>query len=127
MLVKLNSCNYRNYISKGERQSCLSIQGTRNRVRRNKLAARKRMATAAILIIIFFGILLFTTNAYGSEPITYETVVVEQGDSLWGIARSYCGSGRDIRVFINKIIELNNIEDDYIFPGMVLKIPVEKL
>lgn len=84
----------------------------------------RRMLAAVVLLVMVSCIIFFTINAYGSPPEYYEKVVVGQGDSLWIIAKKYCGKGTDIRFFINEIIEINGIEGDYIFPGMVLKIPV---
>lgn len=55
-----------------------------------------------------------------AEP-TYVTYTVQQGDSLWAIARKIMGSGTTYN--INKIKELNGLTGTIILPGQTLKIP----
>lgn len=47
------------------------------------------------------------------------THIVKPGDTLWGIAQTYLGSGQHVR----KIMEENHLTSDRLSPGMALKIP----
>lgn len=53
------------------------------------------------------------------EKPTYTTYVVQDGDSLWKIAKTLLGNGNDWP----KIAELNGIKDTIIYAGQKLKIP----
>lgn len=46
---------------------------------------------------------------------------VESGDTLWNIARSYLGSWTKY----NMIMSLNNLQNETIYPGQILKIPLK--
>lgn len=53
------------------------------------------------------------------DPYTYYTVV--PGDTLWGIAERFLGSGYKY----SEIAVLNGLTSDIIYPGQVLKIPTK--
>jgi LysM repeat protein len=55
-------------------------------------------------------------------PVATASVVVEQGDSLWGIAASIAPD-RDPRDVIHEIRELNGLRGSLIQPGQVLLVP----
>lgn len=46
---------------------------------------------------------------------------VESGDTLWNIARTYLGSWTKY----NMIMSLNNLQNETIYPGQILKIPLK--
>lgn len=52
----------------------------------------------------------------------YITYTVKKGDSLWKIASTYLGNGSKY----TEIATLNNIKDNFIYAGQVLKIPTKK-
>lgn len=57
---------------------------------------------------------------------TYEEAVVQQGDSLWKLADQYNETvGVDVREMIQRIVEENGLEDPYIYPGQVIRIPMD--
>lgn len=68
-----------------------------------------------------------TSNVYGwvdSSTISissssYRTYTVQSGDSLWAIASTMLGNGSRYP----EIATLNNIKDNFIYPGQVLLIP----
>ncbi|MBX6394681.1 MAG: LysM peptidoglycan-binding domain-containing protein [Alicyclobacillaceae bacterium] len=51
------------------------------------------------------------------------TVVVQEGDTLWGIAERFAGPDVDRRQWIFQVRRMNHLEDATIYPGMVLRIP----
>ena len=55
----------------------------------------------------------------GSTAVTYCVHTVVKGDTLWGIAEKYLGSG----VRYKEIKTLNGLDSDTIYSGQKLKIP----
>ncbi|MBM7805373.1 nucleoid-associated protein YgaU [Geodermatophilus bullaregiensis] len=51
------------------------------------------------------------------------SVVVEPGDTVWSIAGEVTGDGQDVRVVVDAIEELNDLEDSVVVPGQVLQLP----
>ncbi|MEX5719046.1 LysM peptidoglycan-binding domain-containing protein [Geodermatophilus maliterrae] len=51
------------------------------------------------------------------------SVVVEPGDTVWSIAGELAGDGQDVRVVVDAIEELNDLEDSAVVPGQVLQLP----
>lgn len=62
------------------------------------------------------------------EPIEYydTTVLVQEGDTLWGIAKDAVGERVDVRDSIRDIITENNLDSANIRPGMQLKVKAVK-
>lgn len=55
-----------------------------------------------------------------SKP-EYRDYLVKAGDSLWGIAQKELGSGLRYK----EIMEINGLDSTLIYPGQILKLPVE--
>jgi nucleoid-associated protein YgaU len=51
------------------------------------------------------------------------SVVVQPGDTVWSIAGEVAGDGRDVRVVVDAIEELNDLEGSVVVPGQVLELP----
>lgn len=62
------------------------------------------------------------------EPIEYydTTVLVQEGDTLWGIAKDAVGEEVDVRDVVRHIILNNNLKDGVIHPGMTLRVKAVK-
>lgn len=60
--------------------------------------------------------------ALGDTPPVVATVVVEPGDTLWGIAAARY-PGDDVRVRIDEIERLNGLHSPQIDVGEVLQLP----
>lgn len=58
-----------------------------------------------------------TNNSETKKPKTYK---VKKGDSLWAIAQEHLGNGSRYP----EIKSLNNLTNDVIYPGQILKLPV---
>ena len=79
------------------------------------------MTVLLISMITFTSIL--TLNAYSKDIPQFDYVNVQQGDSLWSIAKDYAGN-KDIRQVVYEISELNNIHNNPIHIGDIIKIPL---
>lgn len=80
------------------------------------------------LSILFISILVFasmaTLNAYSKDIPQYNYITVEDGDTLWSIATNYSHSNTDIRKLVYEISSENGIYNASIYPGDVIKIPM---
>ncbi|MDY0234494.1 MAG: LysM peptidoglycan-binding domain-containing protein [Gudongella sp.] len=80
--------------------------------------------TLALLAIIVVSI-VSSTGAYSIESThEIEHYWVQQGDTLWDIAREFSPEGYDIREMIYKIKEQNNMDTSMIIEGVKLEIPL---
>ena len=61
--------------------------------------------------------------AAGQSEEQREAVVVP-GDTLWSLAAEYAPRGRDVRVYIDQIIRVNNLNGPLIYPGQTLYLPL---
>lgn len=55
--------------------------------------------------------------------VTYNTVQVSEGESLWSIAEKNFPNESDLRNVINEIIDVNSLSSSTIKVGQTLKIP----
>ena len=83
-----------------------------------------RVIAVAMIPVVLAGIYF----AVAREPIQYEdtTVIVQEGDTLWGIAKDAVGEEVDVRDVIRHMILNNNLKDGVIHPGMTLKVKAIK-
>lgn len=72
-----------------------------------------------LLLNNLLGIVFASSNTYND----YQKVFVQKGDSLWNIAKENNTNGEDVRKMVYEIREVNNIKNEWIKPGDVLKIP----
>lgn len=97
----------------------------RVRAPRRAEVRRHRVALGAATVILAAAMLLATgpEGISSAGPKTAKrVVVVEPGDTLWGIAATSAPSGTDLRAYIAELSELNEL-DAPIHPGMRLKLP----
>lgn len=78
--------------------------------------------------ILFISILAFTSmttlNAYSKDIPQFDYIKVTEGDTLWSIASDY-DDNKEIRQVIYEISEANNIDDALIYPGDIIKVPLQ--
>ncbi|MCL1873088.1 MAG: hypothetical protein FWF85_03115 [Clostridiales bacterium] len=83
----------------------------------------------SLFLGLTFGVSLraYTNPGYeaGQQSRIIKRVIVNQGDTLWGlIEENYSYSG-DIRKAIYEVQKINNLQTAIINPGEVLYIPLE--
>jgi len=92
-----------------------------------KVTDVKRFKRFMFISILFVSILVFasmtTLKAYSKNIPQFDYIRVEKGDTLWSIASKNM-NGKDIRKTVYEISKLNNIHDSVIYPGDILKLPV---
>jgi nucleoid-associated protein YgaU len=91
-----------------------------------RLTRRARRLLAGVLagaVVVAGGWLAASTEDDGPLQLVSETTtVVQEGDTLWSIARSVAGDA-DVRVVVDGIQRLNDLEDADLEPGQVLHLP----
>ena len=77
------------------------------------------MITGLILSLSILATLLMPHPAYAqSEQVqVYESVVIQEGDTLWDLALQYAPEEQDIRSYIQEVRELNRMTSDQIHAG----------
>lgn len=52
------------------------------------------------------------------------TIIVDEGDTLWNIAKPYYDGDKDFRNLIYSIKKINDLEESLIYPGQKIIIPL---
>jgi nucleoid-associated protein YgaU len=95
--------------------------------RRGRLARSGALAALVVLLAVSVADVVGGGRALASDtpsprPVTTQSVVVEQGDSLWLIAGRTAPES-DPREVVTRIRELNGMRSNLIQPGQVLLVP----
>jgi hypothetical protein len=78
--------------------------------RANRLrVARRRFATGLALVAIVIVVLMGGGSSIASKPGAPDSVVLQQGDTLWGLASRFAPAGVDKRAYVDALYELNGI------------------
>ena len=107
--------------------TCVRCSGSRRTGSAVRLTRRARrllgvlVAAVAILLGVWVGSVAGAGDE-GLDLVSDSTVVVQQGDTLWSIARSVAGD-QDVRLVVDTIQELNGMHDAALRPGQVLRLP----
>lgn len=101
-----------------------------------KEAGKKRVKIGitrgqAILYTLLLGIVFYLmgslmVGSVNADTTQYEVVTVKAGQSVWQLAMEHSQSAdADIRETVDHIIEVNGLENVFIYPGQSLKIPLQ--
>jgi len=107
---------------------CTPVCGREERAeyRRKKALRKKAFSVAAIVMILTLltgSMLLAFAKNVSDDSIVYNTVAVEDGDTLWSIAKENFPDS-DPRDVIQEICDINCIDHHTIYAGMTLLVPV---
>jgi LysM repeat protein len=92
-----------------------------------RMTRRGRVVVTMLLLVVVLGALtLFSGHSAATgesgTPAPTRTVVVGEGDTLWGIAADVAGPG-DIREVVHDIEKLNSLPGPGLVEGQVLAVP----
>ncbi|MGZ9584163.1 LysM peptidoglycan-binding domain-containing protein [Paenibacillus marinisediminis] len=109
---------------------------TKQQQAKSRAFRSRRMRRAALLMTLFIG-LCFTftsivqawtgeTDAAVEAGIQVESVIVQPGDTLWGIAAAYlpADNNYDIREYIQDIMKHNGMKASNLQAGDVIEVPL---
>ncbi len=94
----------------------------------NSLNRRGRLARFLVVLSLMvvlgagFSMRAGAGDAVSHAPISYVTVVVAPGESLWSIASDAAGSG-DVRAMVDEIISANSLSGPDVAAGQILRVP----
>ena len=106
------------------------LTGNQSQYKSYRIVSRFRFTVFLILFsisVFIMGGLLLPSNSAASEPQEYITIEVKPGDTLWRIAIDHSNKGKDTRKLIHEIKTINSLSDSSIFPGQLIKIPVDSV
>jgi LysM repeat protein len=93
----------------------------------SKKALRYIIAISILVIICSFGVLLqvnavsgHTESDTAKDPIH---IIVERGDTLWGIASTNLPAGKNVRSYVELIKKTNTLNSSILKEGQVLFLP----
>jgi LysM repeat protein len=66
---------------------------------------------------------LSATQLHAAKPVTYATVTVKSGDSLWAIASAKTAENGDVQAMVDEIVAVNHLDGASLNPGQRLRIP----
>ena len=81
------------------------------------------------VILLAFSVACLLFAGYSLKTVDYkdyqmQTVVVNNGDTLWDIASRFTGEKEDVREVMYRINRANDLNAKYVYPGQVLKVPM---
>jgi len=90
--------------------------------------SRKRFTLMPLIAIAGLSLVvtlpaLSATQLHAAKPVTFTTVTVRSGDSLWKLADARTPQGGDIQAMVDAIIAVNHLSGAAIAPGQHLNIP----
>lgn len=85
----------------------------------------KKLVLLSIIFSTLIGLSSFVYGAVADEEQTYVTYKVQQGDTLWSIAKQYLEPNENIRSLVYDIKKANDI-GALLQPGQALQIPVKQ-
>jgi LysM repeat protein len=94
-----------------------------------RLTRRGRVTLLVLLIAVAFALLTVfggqsAATGQAGEPVVTRTVVVGEGDTLWGIAAEAAEPG-EVRQMMHYVEELNALSSSSLMVGQELAVPVE--
>lgn len=90
--------------------------------RRGRQVLAALVLTAATAASVTVGGLLGAAVAV-DHPVAADSVVVRQGDTLWGIAAAVADPGEDVRDVLTRIAALNDLDGSHLAVGQELLLP----
>lgn len=105
---------------------------TKKAHRKNQIAGFFLTGFVMIVLVLAFSFFILSpveASEKNRKVKDYICVEVEEGDSLWSIAKQYGVSGKkEINAFIKEVKEINSMQEDTVIkPGNYLMIPCYKI
>ena len=81
---------------------------------------------AVLLVTLIIIVSIFSYKALTKKEIYYKDIEIKNGQTLREIAEGEFGNDIDVRKYVYKIKQINNLKNSNIHPGQIIKIPVER-
>lgn len=97
-------------------------------MRRYRVSSKIRfsifLAFIAVLILSTYMAFVGVTDAQGDTVERYEIISVNDGDSLWTLARNHVPKDMDIREYVYHVAKYNDVDPGDLNPGEKIKLPI---
>ena len=82
----------------------------------------------AVILIFCFVIMGILNSSAAKEKVDmrYIKVEIEEGDTLWALAKVYGSEDKDIREIVYDICKINGIKASDLRPGQIIMIPEDQ-
>ena len=111
------------------------IKSRRRRLAHTRVLKSKRRVQTIFGILALCGTIgisgllgndLFADKATAANETVNIMVTAQAGDSLWSIASDHIEKGKSVRSYVYEIADLNSIDDNKIYTGQTILVPVMK-
>ena len=95
---------------------------------RKKKVRKARWNRIFILVAAVIMILAFACQALGDselKALSFEKVVVTEGDTLWSLINEYNGNVDNMNKAIYQVKEINGMDNASIYVGQVINMPTD--
>ena len=83
---------------------------------------RTRLYTILVVVFLLFACTLGTLADDGSTRVT---VIADKGDTLWSLCQQYKPEETDLRLYIDKVMYLNQLENSSLSIGQEIILPLD--
>lgn len=97
------------------------------KVTRIKIKDINRFRVFCFLIFFFAVIFMQNKFLYSYNYPKTQCVIVQDGDSLWSIAQKYKMKNDDTRDFIERVKEINKLENSVLTKGQEIEVPAAEI
>ena len=97
-------------------------------MRRYRVSSKIRfsifLAFISVLILSTYMAFVGVTDAQGDTVERYEIISVNDGDSLWTLAKNHVPKDMDIREYVYHVAKYNDVDPGDLKPGEKIKLPI---
>ena len=99
---------------------------TRNRRRVSYAQKAKQQRMNLYIVLLVIGI-LFTASlgTLADNGVHKITVIADSGDTLWSLCEEYKPDNMDLRLFIDKVMYINDLDSSCLSIGQEIVIPLD--
>ena len=90
--------------------------------RKKRFTLMPLIAIAGLSLVVTLPA-LSATQLHAAKPVTYTTVTVRSGESLWTIAAQKTVENGDVQATVDEIVAVNHLGGANLQPGQHLHIP----
>ena len=93
---------------------------------RERLRWKRAIMLALVALVLICSPLFAWSVSRPNSVVPVARVIVQQGDTLWSIAREYGPAREDVRRIVYRIKQANRLDTSLIHPGDVLLVPQDR-
>lgn len=99
----------------------------RKAVRKSREIRKRIFFVLTLTMIVCLGTLALGGQNEKSGIVTYESILIQAGDTVWNIAQEFKMEDEDTEHMVDKIMEINDMCSANIKAGQRIIVPVERI